>query len=626
MPPLTNAELERDSARAIEAIARRWQYCSYGAVAAEVCAMHGATRLDQLGASNPTKQSKELARVWRAQQLIDAHLAAFFAMRCVACYHALERELVTMLNGFGMFRPPRADGDDANPEEIVIDEEPAKSTSASGASPAARARSSIISSSRAADAGATPPKTETQSRAYYFTDFGLGPFSAIPAVASRFPSMVEFPTMVGGSIAGVHKANPIRDLGCVLRHLRWLLENHSLSDGDTYRDFVRRLDDEKGYFEDGKEEDWDIDNGVYINWDVPVRDFPEMQMAAHVDNARSKTERALADEAKAAEARAERAERAAKAETRPPPPPRLKGPRDAKAKAFVARVVKRLETPWRPSRAKALSAIRAEWPGVDEEMVAAATEYAMVHLGGGRYRAKVFDLTGDAEDEDAKTSAGEEDDEDDVEGEPPTEENAEEAAPETTDARGENAKENRGGDGDDIPAAPGKRRKTTARAPFEGRLAVSASSSRTVFPTKISTADVRAHCPWWNDVEISDNRAVGRWGESLVYHYLLSRHVGWRVTWMNEEKETKSFYDIKLESADGAETIFVEVKTTKFGDKNVFEMSPWEWDFAQKPGVSKSYHIYRVYGAGDVDKVRVEVVKDPARLVREHEVRMCLAI
>ena len=111
-----------------------------------------------------------------------------------------------------------------------------------------------------------------------------------------------------------------------------------------------------------------------------------------------------------------------------------------------------------------------------------------------------------------------------------------------------------------------------------------------------------------------------------MYHYLLSRHVGWRVTWMNEEKETKSFYDIKLESADGAETIFVEVKTTKFGDKNVFEMSPWEWDFAQKPGVSKSYHIYRVYGAGDVDKVRVEVVKDPARLVREHEVRMCLAI
>jgi len=592
VPPLTNAELERDSARAIEAIARRWQYCSYGAVAAEVCAMHGATRLDQLGASNPTKQSKELARVWRAQQLIDAHVAAFFAMRCVAVYEDFEGELVEMLNGFGMFPPPRADGDDANPEEIVIDEEPAKSTSA------------------AADTGATPPKTETKTRASSFVDFGLGPLFAIPAVASRFPSIFELGGLYAGTLAMLEHWR-------VLEHLRGLLEDHCLSDGDTYRDLVWRH---------VESETWDQQHGVYINWDVPVRDFPEMQMAAHVDNARSKTERALADEAKAAEARAERAERAAKAATRPPPPPRLKEPRDAKAKAFVARVVKRLETPWRPSRAKALSAIRAEWPGVDEEMVAAATEYAMVHLGGGRYRAKVFDLTGDAEDEDAKTSAGEEDDEDDVEGEPPTEENAEEAAPETTDARGENAKENRGGDGDDIPAAPGKRRKTTARAPFEGRLAVSASSSRTVFPTKISTADVRAHCPWWNDVEISDNRAVGRWGESLVYHYLLSRHVGWRVTWMNEEKETKSFYDIKLESADGAETIFVEVKTTKFGDKNVFEMSPWEWDFAQKPGVSKSYHIYRVYGAGDVDKVRVEVVKDPARLVREHEVRMCLAI
>ena len=280
-----------------------------------------------------------------------------------------------------------------------------------------------------------------------------------------------------------------------------------------------------------------------------------------------------------------------------------------------------------PEPREGTSAIRAEWPGVDEEVIAAATEYAMVHLGGGRYRAKVFDLTGDAEDEDAKTSAGEEDDEDDVEGEPPTEENAEEAAPETTDARGENAKENRGGDGDDIPAAPGKRRKTTARAPFEGRLAVSASSSRTVFPTKISTADVRAHCPWWNDVEISDKPRGGTMGRiarvslPALPARRLARHVD-----EPRRKRPRASTTSSSRGADGAETIFVEVKTTKFGDKNVFEMSPWEWDFAQKPGVSKSYHIYRVYGAGDVDKVRVEVVKDPARLVREHEVRMCLAI
>ena len=50
----------------------------------------------------------------------------------------------------------------------------------------------------------------------------------------------------------------------------------------------------------------------------------------------------------------------------------------------------------------------------------------------------------------------------------------------------------------------------------------------------------------------------------------------------------------------------------------------WEWDFAQRPGVS--YHIYRVYSAGDPRGVRITVVRDPARLVREHAIAMCLAI
>jgi len=146
--------------------------------------------------------------------------------------------------------------------------------------------------------------------------------------------------------------------------------------------------------------------------------------------------------------------------------------------------------------------------------------------------------------------------------------------------------------------------------------------------TTVSPSLLRVCLPWWRDLDVSDQRAVGRWGEALVYQYMLQRYPGWRVTWLNEQQETSSFHDIKLESPVGhgpaAVTVFAEVKTTRWPDRNAFELSPWEWDFAQRPGVS--YHIYRVYSAGDPRAVRITVVRDPARLVREHAISMCLAI
>ena len=122
-----------------------------------------------------------------------------------------------------------------------------------------------------------------------------------------------------------------------------------------------------------------------------------------------------------------------------------------------------------------------------------------------------------------------------------------------------------------------------------------------------------------------------------MYQYLLCRYPGWRVTWLNELEESSGFYDIKLESPPAevsggepargcSETVYVEVKTTRWPDRNAFEVSPWEWDFANRPGVGRSYHVYRVYGAGDPRSVRITVIRDPARLVREHAVSMCLAV
>ena len=114
----------------------------------------------------------------------------------------------------------------------------------------------------------------------------------------------------------------------------------------------------------------------------------------------------------------------------------------------------------------------------------------------------------------------------------------------------------------------------------------------------------------------------------MVYHYLLATRPGWTVTWLNEREESTSFYDVLLESpvsaSGGRRRIFVEVKTTRSRDKNVFEMSPNEWSFASRPGVD--YRVYRVFSAGDKDNVRLTVVRDPFRSVNERAVALCLAI
>ena len=53
-----------------------------------------------------------------------------------------------------------------------------------------------------------------------------------------------------------------------------------------------------------------------------------------------------------------------------------------------------LATPWRPSHGKLSAAVAREWPGAPPDLTAAAVEYGMLHMGGGKYRAKVMDLSG----------------------------------------------------------------------------------------------------------------------------------------------------------------------------------------------------------------------------------------
>jgi len=157
----------------------------------------------------------------------------------------------------------------------------------------------------------------------------------------------------------------------------------------------------------------------------------------------------------------------------------------------------------------------------------------------------------------------------------------------------------------------------------------------------------------------SDQRAVGRWGEALVYQYLLlasgaalgvggagggggggggSGQGSVDVEWANERGESRAFYDIKLTPRQGrgggslggggapmlSRTVYVEVKATASLSKNVFELSLQEWEFASKPGVR--FDVYRVFGAGDPQRARIVVVEDVARALREQRAQLCLAI
>jgi hypothetical protein len=150
-------------------------------------------------------------------------------------------------------------------------------------------------------------------------------------------------------------------------------------------------------------------------------------------------------------------------------------------------------------------------------------------------------------------------------------------------------------------------------------------------------------------LDVNDLRAVGRWGEAMVYQYLLAQSLSSgssssslspTVEWLNIEDETRAGYDLivrqpkrLIDNGIGTsgrnsmitETTYIEVKTTRFDDLNTFEISLWEWQFAtSNPRVR--YQIYRVFNAGDFKRVRIVVVEDLLELITSRKVRLCLNV
>ena len=656
-PPVPLPEMERLCVSAADEIASQGGFASYQAVASRVCASRGVAHLAQLGVSH---LPRALERIWRAQQLIDAHVVSYVGARFVACLADLERDLVLLLDAYHL-RPTGADRV-TNPEEIDIDE----------------------SEEERAD------ETENASS---FASFGLGPLTSVPAVRHYFA--------LTGTVTNEHTAGTCErerdrtfiDGATCAALLASFLENgveKRLRTGEAFAAYLlenapnrrRRFRETDGKKPTNRSRRLPVTSLAELGVRVaggPIEPSVQTVVAGHVASALRREAERAEHETRAADAAADAARRSAQRAARPPPPPRLREPSDARARACVVACERALQGPWRPSRGKLRGLIAARFPDAPGELLGAAAEFVALHLGGGKARAAMFeapegeppdaglgdpvrdekpptDVTrvpgaaaaeGDATDSDASSSEREE------EADPVSRSKRRRRgaaasparSPAPADARASGEATDRQTDRpprvfgarEHASRAPSRatsrvsreddRRERDFAKPFEGVSRHERDEEGAAVRETVSGAALAACAPWRCDA--SDARAVGRWGEALVYNYLLATRPGWTVTWLNEREESLSFYDVKLESPVSAETggrrtIFVEVKTTRSRDKNVFEMSPNEWSFASRPGVD--YRVYRVFSAGDADNVRLTVVRDPFRSVNERAVALCLAI
>lgn len=132
------------------------------------------------------------------------------------------------------------------------------------------------------------------------------------------------------------------------------------------------------------------------------------------------------------------------------------------------------------------------------------------------------------------------------------------------------------------------------------------------------------------------SQEVGRLGECLVYQYLKSRleqtspsKAAYRVQWLNDVEDSRAPYDLVVDPATSSGSlsgrIFVEVKSSRYDDNNVFQLTLWEWEFLlQQPAVP--YHVYRVFSVLDKRKTRIVVLTNVRRLVEMGRIQLCLSI
>jgi len=108
---------------------------------------------------------------------------------------------------------------------------------------------------------------------------------------------------------------------------------------------------------------------------------------------------------------------------------------------------------------------------------------------------------------------------------------------------------------------------------------------------------------------------VGKWCEEFVYEYLINQKDKYsEVTWLNKDGESGKPYDFKI--VESGKEIFIDVKGTPSGIKDLIYLSPNEWVFMFEKG--ENYSIYRVYNAGN--DARIEIIENPSELLKEGKI------
>lgn len=171
--------------------------------------------------------------------------------------------------------------------------------------------------------------------------------------------------------------------------------------------------------------------------------------------------------------------------------------------------------------------------------------------------------------------------------------------------------------------------------PLEGspRVEPRAPSGTSAAPGEDMTETPEKETNGLDSLSPKDRSAIGRWGEHYAFRCLRSQMIeryssatpldsrgtcsisrdGERIAevcWVNSLRDEGEGYDIRCFERGGYE--YFEVKSTETTDKEWFQLSRRQWEFAQQQG--DRFHIYRVYGAGTTDPPNPVDIKNPFRL------------
>ena len=85
-----------------------------------------------------------------------------------------------------------------------------------------------------------------------------------------------------------------------------------------------------------------------------------------------------------------------------------------------------------------------------------------------------------------------------------------------------------------------------------------------------------------------------------------------------------NLFFLQQSPAGESETIYVEVKATRSHQKQLFEISPNEVQFALDQ--KESYQLFRVFNAGNPDKVRIAKIVNVCDQLEKKTVKLCMMI